>query len=128
MKFSPRAPRRPMPENVVPLINVVFLLLVFFLLAGDPGRPPALPFDLPEIAAGADRPGEARRIAFSSRDGLRLDGEVVTVAELETRLAGVEGVVTVSAEASLPARRVLDLLDALAKAGLSEVYLETVEP
>ena len=51
MRIQP-APRRARPAPVVPMINVVFLLLVFFLLAahiGAPGgRGPTAVADLPQ--------------------------------------------------------------------------------
>ena len=33
MRLGPDIPRRRPAENIVPMINIVFLLLVFFLLA-----------------------------------------------------------------------------------------------
>lgn len=44
MKFA-LPPRKPIRENVVPLINIVFLLLIFFMIAGhieqqNPVQPP----------------------------------------------------------------------------------------
>ncbi|MDF1619465.1 ExbD/TolR family protein [Pseudothioclava nitratireducens] len=51
MRFDP-APRRAVSENLLPMINVVFLLLIFFLIAAKLAPPE--PFELtPPEAAGA---------------------------------------------------------------------------
>ena len=90
MQIPPSRRRRGVRENVVPLINVVFLLLIFFLLAGTLRGP--VPFEIePPIAGGAGggrlEPG-TERVLHLARDGrLALAGEEVALAELPTALA-----------------------------------------
>lgn len=50
MRFDVRRPSRSQArrENVVPLINIVFLLLFFFLLTGTLRAPEPFPVELPD--------------------------------------------------------------------------------
>ena len=50
MDFAPRRPARPARENIVPMINVVFLLLVFFVMTAQIAPPD--PFDIAPPEAG----------------------------------------------------------------------------
>lgn len=112
-----RAPR----ETVVPMINVVFLLLVFLLLSATLVPAPPLEVSLPEAAApGADiAPATVLHVAADgavASQGLR--GEAALAA-------GPPGArVEVRADAALPAATLAALLPRLAGAG--EVVLVTV--
>ena len=111
-------PRRARAESVVPMINVVFLLLIFFLMTATIAPPEPFEVDLPTSAA--DDPSEVDQALYVSVDGAlswqgqtgeaiypalaaagigRLDGpalilradkrvEAVVIARLLKRLAG----------------------------------------
>jgi biopolymer transport protein ExbD len=57
MDFSD-PPRKPLVENLLPMINVVFLLLIFFLLTARLAPPQPFPVTPPVARGGLDRPGE----------------------------------------------------------------------
>lgn len=60
--------RRPRGETIIPMINVVFLLLVFFLLTAQIAPPE--PFRLsPPDAADADLPARDRDVLYVSASG-----------------------------------------------------------
>ncbi|MCZ6465576.1 MAG: biopolymer transporter ExbD [Proteobacteria bacterium] len=136
MQIPPSRRRRGVRENVVPLINVVFLLLIFFLLAGTLREP--VPFDVePPMAGGASggrlEPG-AERVLHLARDGrLALAGKEVALAELPAALAlsptladrAEEIPLRLRADARVPARTLIPLLEALRDAGVREVELVT---
>ncbi|NVO25183.1 ExbD/TolR family protein [Donghicola mangrovi] len=66
MKF-PEAPRKPAPESVVPMINVVFLLLIFFLMSAQI-TPPA-PFEVTPPQAQADQPADGEFTLYMDASG-----------------------------------------------------------
>jgi biopolymer transport protein ExbD len=66
----PLPPRRPRPEPTVALINVVFLMLVFFLVAGQVARPVDREVQLVEAALAAARVPDDALV-------LRADGAVL---------------------------------------------------
>ena len=57
MQFSTPPPRR-LNVTLLPMINVVFLLLIFFLLAGRMGPAEPVPVTPPDIRAEAEAVGE----------------------------------------------------------------------
>ena len=54
MKLTPPPVRQDTEENVLPLINIVFLLLIFFMLAGTIEAPDLFPIELPKSVQSAD--------------------------------------------------------------------------
>jgi biopolymer transport protein ExbD len=54
-----QTPQRPAkPESIVPMINVVFLLLIFFLMTAQIAPPEPFEVTAPEAEAAADPKGE----------------------------------------------------------------------
>ena len=74
---NPRKPRRP---SLTPMIDVVFLLLVFFMLAARFGTETGLTLNI-GAGAGADWQGPPRLIDVTA-DGLRLNGIATAPADL----------------------------------------------
>lgn len=67
-------PRRQRGESIVPMINVVFLLLVFFLMTSQLTAPE--PFEVRPPQAATQTQAEAEPVLFVSRDGrIVFDGE-----------------------------------------------------
>jgi len=113
MKLS-RPIRRTPPETIVALIDVVFFLLVFFMLVGRMDA--TAPFDvLPPIAvSGADMPGGGITLSVSATGDLALDGVVLPLdrafEELAARLDGApETLVRINADRAARLRDVLPL-------------------
>ena len=63
MRF-PRKPREPVDINLAPLIDVVFILLLFFVVTTTFTRETQLKVDLPEAVSGT--PPEAAVKALST--------------------------------------------------------------
>lgn len=118
----PPRPRRPAREPVVPMINVVFLLLIFFLMTAQ--ITPSAPFDLDlPRAAGEEEVGDAAlyisaqgAIAF---DRARGDAALAQAAEHGT------GPLRLHADAALPAATLARILAQLTDLGASEVEIVT---
>lgn len=77
MKLRRRA-ARPAPETIVALIDVVFFLLVFFMLVGRMDA--TAPFEVapPVSRAGADMPGGGAIATIAADGRLALDGSATT--------------------------------------------------
>ena len=83
MSFGqPRAPRRP---SLTPMIDVVFLLLVFFMLASRFGHDMSLPLSTGSGGTAAYE-GPPRLIGIAA-EGLTLNGTPVTLETLPAALA-----------------------------------------
>lgn len=74
MKLA-RTPQKPQPETIIPLIDVVFFLLVFFMLIGRMDA--TAPFDVTPASArtGSDMPGGGLTISISRDGQLAIDGK-----------------------------------------------------
>lgn len=121
LSLRPR-PRRAAREPVVPMINVVFLLLIFFLMTAQIAPPPPFDVTLPS-ATGEEDGGDTAlyisaegKIAFQS---LRGDAALAAAVGQDT-----ETPLRLHADASLPATelaRVLAQLSALGASGIDIV-------
>ncbi|MDO5706789.1 MAG: biopolymer transporter ExbD [Paracoccus sp. (in: a-proteobacteria)] len=60
-------PRKPAAESIIPMINVVFLLLIFFLLTAQIA--PAPPFDMTLPESHVDEAAQARDVLYLSATG-----------------------------------------------------------
>lgn len=117
------APRRPRAESIVPMINVVFLLLIFFLMTSRLAQPD--PFEVTPPTAALDRAPEAEATLYADKSGrLSFDGSEGEAAL--ARLASVaapDAVIQLRADANLEAAKAAALLTQLAAAGLARVEL-----
>ena len=88
MKLA-RPPRRQTPETIIALIDVVFFLLVFFMLIGRMDA--TSPFEvLPATAStGADMPAGGATVAIGAAGTLALDGTELDEADLRDRLGAL---------------------------------------
>ena len=117
--------------NIVPLINVVLLLLVFFLLTGTIEPKEALPIALPEAAAGTRLEAAGLTLLVAADGRVALEDEPVEVDALGARLAQLTAgadllSLTVRADAATPASRLMPLLQMARAAGFDRVRLVTV--
>lgn len=131
----PEPPRPPRRETILPMINVVFLLLIFFLISARLTPPEPFAVTVPEAAEGD--PGEAPMTLFMDatgqlgfRDAL---GEEAALAALAAALdtAAVRDAsprVLLRADKSVPGAAVAALLPKLGALGLSDVSLVTALP
>jgi biopolymer transport protein ExbD len=122
-----RAERRRARVGLTPLIDVVFILLVFFMLASS-----FLEWRSISIAGGttgAARPGlEGALLVDLLTDGLRLSGEVVTPEDLSRRIEArlvdrPDQRVVVRPGPEVDVQRTVAVLDRLAAAGARDVTL-----
>lgn len=123
MQFAPPRHRRS-AENIVPMINVVFLLLIFFLMTAQIAPPE--PFDIDPPASASDDIAEGPIVLHVSADGSLAfrdaRGEAVFAA-----LSGLDRDVAllIRADATTKARDLARLLPKLAGLGLTDVSLVT---
>ena len=127
MDFLPPRPR-PRREAILPMINVVFLLLIFFLMTAQIAPPP--PFDIspPEAASDAtpDAAGAAPRTLWLDATGALMHDDLTGDAALAMLAAG-DGPVLIRADAALPAADLARLMRRLTALGISDLRLATLQ-
>ncbi len=82
-----RRPQRPMPETIVALIDVVFFLLVFFMLVGRMDA--TSPFDVtpPQAIMGSDMPGGGTTVTVAADGRIALDGTEMPAEQMRAAIA-----------------------------------------
>ncbi|GMV63010.1 MAG: hypothetical protein AMXMBFR74_21780 [Parvibaculum sp.] len=129
IEFDEEPPRRQF-ETLVPLINVVFLLLIFFLLAGTMTPAENVAVSLPEGTLN-DREQDVPTTLIVEADGFVWLGERVMDAKLsgamvEKHLKDTNTKrVAIKADADAPAEAVLQLMEGLREAGVEQVTIMT---
>lgn len=116
-------PRRPRAESIVPMINVVFLLLIFFLMTSRLAQPD--PFEVTPPTADLDAPLDAETTLYVDKTGrLSFDGQEgeAALAHL-AQTSATETVLQLRADSALEATTAAGLLRDLAAAGFARVEL-----
>lgn len=121
-------PQRRLRISLTPLIDVVFILLVFFMLASSFLDWRAIPLDAPALSVARASEEGALRVELHAPDELRFAGEVITLEQLEHRLRErleqrPEQRVLVQAAGGVPLQRTVSVLDRIAASGVSDVAL-----
>jgi len=124
MQFAPPRPARRARENIVPMINVVFLLLIFFLMTAQ--ITPPEPFDVTPPGSTSDAPADAPATLFVSANGTLAFHEVKGDAVFAA-LANLDksDPLQIRADATLKAVDLARLLPKLAAIGITQLALVT---
>lgn len=123
--------------NLTPLIDVVFLLLIFFMVSTTFTKESHLSLNLPE-ATGEETTEQPKQIEILIDsngqyviDGRSLVSSKVTaiIAALQELSAGDTGIpLTITADANTPHQAVITAMDAAGQAGFSKLSLTTKKP
>lgn len=136
MKLSRPVTKQP-PETIVTLIDVVFFLLVFFMLIGRMDA--TAPFEVtpPTAGTGADMPSGGITVSVSATGAFAVDGISVDEANLDGEIAvqlerSPELLVRLNAHRATELRHVLPLVSRIEALGAQQVVLvvtpETTPP
>lgn len=126
----PRPERRSRGITILPLINVVFLLLIFIVLSGVISSPDPFKLVPPDASAGEDVEtiGSDTIVYVSGSGELRFRdlADETDIVSLVERLAGGSGLetLTVRADAGVPAVRIVKLIERLRTTGIARIQLE----
>ena len=117
---APRPRRRP---SLTPMIDVVFLLLVFFMLAARFGITGAVPLSQPGSGPYDGPP----RLVIVAAEGIRLNGvpmdETALVSELGQLTATPDDAVVLRAADGVDLQRLVDVIEALRAAGFTRLVV-----
>ena len=123
MRFEPRAKRRAV--GLTSLIDVIFLLLLFFMLASSFTRYQSL-----DLASGGDGGGAEIKPAYlriHASDRIDLNGLPLVKAEMAARFAGLAGteglVVAIWSGPEALVQDVVDVMSAARQSGLKTVLV-----
>ena len=123
-----KRPFEPVPVDIAPLIDVVFQLLLFFMLTYSFVLYPGIRISLPKAATGKQLAASNLVITLTKDHVIYWDEEVVTVKGLRTRLkqAGGNKPVLIRADRHAYVEKLIELWDLCRDAGYQEVHIATL--
>ena len=133
MKFK-RTLREELSINITPLIDVVFLLLIFFMLTTTFSRETRLLINLPEANADiAENQSPQIEITVAREGGYTINGRALINSRLETLMRGLElesgGDLNVPiiliADAEATHQSVVTAMDAISQSGFTRMNIAT---
>ena len=120
--------------DITPLVDVVFLMLIFFMVSTSFDVSSNLKLELPSSQAKAEQAkAEQVTIAISADGQLHVQGEAVADADLRKRILNASGGdknmrVVLRADADAKHKRVVLVLDTLRGLEMVKVGIATVRP
>ena len=133
MKFARRT-RQEVDVNLTPLIDVVFLLLIFFMVSTTFTRETHLSIDLPEAGSAADPVADQILAVSITREGsyaingvsLLNNSAAALKAAIEESSEGDSSVpLVITADSATPHQAVVTALDVAGKLGFSQLRITT---
>jgi len=129
MKLAADKPKQD-HENLLPLVNVVFLLLVFFMVTGAFSSPE--PFSIEPVIAETDTVAEPKTVTIimSSKGEFAIDNEIMSIDQV---IYEVESYINnnslkklqLKSDAEAEALHVVELLERLGKTDIEAIHILT---
>jgi len=133
VKFSRRA-RQEVEVNLTPLIDVVFLLLIFFMVSTTFTKETHLSIDLPESSAQSNRVADLQIEILITREGdFAINGVALANREQRTLRAAIGKIsegdtaipMVITADSATPHQSVVTALDVAGQLGFSRLSITT---
>jgi biopolymer transport protein ExbD len=138
VKFRRRKPREIIDINLVSLIDVVFILLLFFVVTTTFTRETQLRVELPQAVTGSPETDSELKhldIAISADGVYSLNNRLLPKNDLPTLIDALQKEsagdttlpLSISADGKTPHQAVITAMDAAGKLGFSHLRMTTVE-
>jgi biopolymer transport protein ExbD len=137
VKFR-RKPRENIEINLASLLDVVFILLLFFVVSTTFTRESQLKVELPEAEsaeATQEAAGKSLEVTIAADGSYALNGQALVKSDLVTLTNALQREsagdnsrpLVISADARTPHQAVITAMDAAGKLGFSRLRISTVE-
>ena len=132
-----RQVRRELPAlNLTPLIDIVFLLLIFFMVTTSFSRETRLLVSLPEASGSVENAAESIEVLVDREGGYAINGRRLVNAEVDSLVRGLElesggdvsRLVVLVADAEVQHQSVVSAMEAIGRAGFTSLSIATREP
>ncbi len=125
-----RSKRMTREISMIPLINLVFLLLIFFLVAGTIEKFEIIPVDVPVADSGKVLDQGHIVIVIGQYNEILLNDELVSIEELEEQVTKLlannpRKIVSLKADSRLEASKMVAIMDLLRVAGGTNLSIVT---
>ncbi len=136
MKFTSHTSEEEANINLTPLIDVVFLLLIFFMVSTTFDTTSQLKITLPEASQNEVIRGERElNILIDSKGHFFLNSRELTsqksdalMAAMQRTLDGADRPVIIQSDAQSPVQALVTAMDVVGRLGLTQVSIATTRP
>ena len=127
------ADEREEPDTILPLINVVFLLLIFFIMTGALHAVDYFNVDPPSSSSDVQASLEDTIILVGSDGRIAVDNKEVDEVDLQLSVsdkltANTDAIFRIKADGRVDAARVVEMMELIEAVGVRRVMLLTLEP
>lgn len=134
MKLTRIKPSQPFgDDNLIPMINIVFLMLIFFMIAGHIEAADALKVAIPTSTSDIEQDMQSLEIIVSKDLQISVDDEILVLSSLTSTLnARFEQAenkdlfsLLIKVDGHLPVEKLQPVLSAIKQTGIKRVSLAT---
>lgn len=125
--------KNSMDDNMIPLINIVFLMLIFFMVAGQIAQTEPVSVNLPNSISEKHKPEEPAVIVIGLDGKIAFDKNIVHQSELtalikqrfENAKDKDQFTLMVKVDGALPVEKLRSILAQIKQSGIKRVALAT---
>ena len=136
MKFTEHSPEEEVSINLTPLIDVVFLLLIFFMVSTTFDTTSQLKIKLPEASQQRNNvPDKKLNIVIDAKGRFFLNSREITsqksdalMAAVQRAITGTDQPVVIQSDAASPVQSLVTAMDVVGRLGLTKVSIATTRP
>ncbi|MFC2990638.1 ExbD/TolR family protein [Halomonas tibetensis] len=110
--------------NLTPMLDVVFIMLIFFIVTTSFIKESGVEIERPESSAASPRPEAQVIVALTPEGAVWVDGRPVDLHRVGAEVAellGSEGSVVIQADRLATTGRLLEVMDRLRESGIEDV-------
>ena len=126
--------KRDVELNLTPLIDVVFLLLIFFMVSTSFTRETQIKLELPKAdVEKLDSDPEVIEISIDKEGRMFMNGKALVSSNIENLMKAIQPIISankntpliISADANTPYQSVVIAMDAASQLGISNIKMAT---
>lgn len=131
--FNARRPRRRPSINIAPLIDVMFLLLIFFMVSSTFRDQLGIGVDLPSAETATKQDITQHKINVNKNGAIFFDGEEIDTSQVRDKLQAIldedpETPIALEADNEAPFGPIVLVIDTARKLGAKKIIVPTSLP
>lgn len=110
--------------NLTPMLDVVFIMLIFFIVTTSFIKESGVEIARPEASTASSRPNAELLVAITPEGAIWVDGEPVDAHRVGREVAallGDEGAVVIQADRASTTGRLIEVMDRIRAAGVENI-------
>lgn len=114
---------------LISMTDVIFLLLIFLLIASNFSSQTGIPVKLPGSSSASRQTHQVLNLVYAGGETVQFNGKTLPVSELQTILKpefkSRDQVVRLSAQKTAELQKVIRVMDAIRLAGFEKIFVAT---